>query len=113
MEEIAFRLATVDSILEWHNLYAQLNSVTDKTISSLHPPFRQAKVSSENASFIIKFGEFLIRQQTMTGQSSIVLVACFCSPEKSCSYLLISLTRTYFSIIPQRARSNLAPSFKH
>ena len=48
----------------------------------------------------------------MTGRSSIALVACFCSPAKSCSYVLISLTRTCFSIIPQRGHSNLAPLFK-
>ena len=62
MEEIAFRLATMDSILEWYNRYGPLYSVIDKVISSPRPLFRQAKVSPENASFIFNFGEFLIHK---------------------------------------------------
>ena len=53
VEEIAFRLALMDSFLEWYNWYAPLNSVINQAISSPHPSSRQAKVSSENASLSI------------------------------------------------------------
>ena len=89
----------------------RVNFLIDKTILFPHPLFRQAKVSSEMRHS--QFWGVSDKPINDAGRSSTALVACFCSPEKSCLYVLISLTRTCFSIIPQRGRSNLAPLFKH
>ena len=105
VEQITFRLATMDPFLEWHDWYAPFRTCyrLDRFILT---PVNQASQSEPRGNVISSFFGFLMQQKTTTERSSIAPVACFCSPAKSCSYVPISLTRTHFSTIPQREHSD-------